>query len=43
MNQSNYDEINLKTNKQQQNQQEQAIKRKISIDKSKYNIKQINR
>ena len=43
MNQSNYDEINSKTNKQQQNQQQQAIKMKISIDKSKNNIKQINR
>ena len=41
--QSNYNEINQKTNKQQQNQQQQTIKLKISIDKSKENIKQINR
>ena len=43
MNQSNYNEINQNTNKQQQNQQQQTIKLKIPIDKSKDNIKQINR
>ena len=43
MNQSNYNETNQKTNNQQQNRQQQTIKLKISIDKSKDNIKQINR
>ena len=43
MNQSNNNEINQKTNKQQENKQQQTIKLKISIDKIKDNIKLINR
>ena len=43
MKQSNYSEMNLKTNKQQQHQQQQTIKLIISKDKSKDNMKQINR
>ena len=35
--------MNEKRNKQPQHQQQQTIKLIISIDKSKYNIKQINR
>ena len=40
-NQNNYNRMNWKTNKQQL--QQQTMKLIIWIDKSKYNIKQINR
>ena len=43
MNHNNYNEMNYKTNKQQQHQQQQPIKLIISIDKRKDNIKQINK
>ena len=43
MSQNNYNEMNYKTNKQQQRQQQQPIKLIISIDKRKDNIKQINK
>ena len=43
MNQKNYNEMNYKKNKQQQHQQQQTIKLVIFLDRSKDNIKQINR